>query len=85
MIMNGLVDLYLQDIISKLNLMATWDKQVMSIMAITNMPEDEVYALVETISEQSPLSPTQTFDRVYALFAMGLTREQVLSKFGIKE
>lgn len=83
--MNNTIDLYLQDIINKLNLMATWDKQVMSIMAITNMTEDEVYALVETISEQSPLSPTEIFDRVYAMFATGVSKEDVLIQFGIKE
>ena len=79
--MTGLIDLCLQDIISKLDLMATWDKQVMSIVAIANMPEDEVYALVETISEQSPLSPTEIFDRVYNQFAHGATKEQVLNAY----
>ena len=83
--MNRTIDLYLQDIISKLNLMATWDKQAMSIMAITNMPEDEVYALMETISEQSPLLITGIFDDVYALFATGLTKKEVLARFNIKE
>ncbi len=79
--MNNLIDLYLKDICHKLNLVATWDKQAMSIMAITNMPEDEVYALIETISEQSPLSPTEIFDDVYNRFAHGATKEQVLNAY----
>jgi hypothetical protein len=83
--MNNLIDLYLKDICHKLDLMATWDKQAMSVMAITNMPEDEVYALVETISGQTPLLIAGIFDDVYALFATGLTKKEVLARFNIKE
>lgn len=51
------------------------------------MPEDDAVEMVNLIYIRSglPLTRVQVFDRVYDLFASGLSKEQVLTRFGIKE